>query len=93
MRANRDLTNPLMPWAAAFQGWLDNTLTPESRLSYSERKAHMIDWPNAPSTPDHFVPFVTAAGAGMEENKPAAEKLFGGWEMGHLSFASYAWGY
>ncbi|KAG3114455.1 hypothetical protein PI125_g6446 [Phytophthora idaei] len=92
-----DHTNPLMPWAAAFQGWLDNTLTSESTLGYSERGVSMIDWPNAPAarlahpTPDHFVPFVTAAGAGMEENRPAAEKLFGGWGMGHMSFASYAW--
>ncbi|KAG6580003.1 UDP-N-acetylglucosamine--peptide N-acetylglucosaminyltransferase SEC [Phytophthora cinnamomi] len=29
---------------------------------------------------------------GMEENRPQAEKLFGGWGMGHMSFASYAWG-
>ncbi|KAG2841380.1 hypothetical protein PC116_g6256 [Phytophthora cactorum] len=97
MRASREHTNPLMPWAAAFQGWLDNTLTSESTLGYSERGVSIIDWPNAPAarlahpTPDHFVPFVTAAGAGMEENRPAAEKLFGGWGMGHMSFASYAW--
>ncbi|KAG7388839.1 hypothetical protein PHYPSEUDO_011673 [Phytophthora pseudosyringae] len=84
MRASRDPTNPLMPWAAAFQGWLDRTLTSESTLSSNERGERVVDWPNAPAarlahpTPDHFVPFVTAAGAGMEETKPAAEKLFAG---------------
>ncbi|KAF1773405.1 Extradiol ring-cleavage dioxygenase, class III enzyme, subunit B [Phytophthora cactorum] len=92
-----DLGKAIAPFPA-FQGWLDNTLTSESTLGYSERGVSMIDWPNAPAarlahlTPDHFVPFVTAAGAGMEENRPAAEKLFGGWGMGHMSFASYAWG-
>ncbi|EGZ16724.1 hypothetical protein PHYSODRAFT_330777 [Phytophthora sojae] len=98
MRASREPTNPLMPWAAAFQGWLDNTLTSESSLSCSQRGGRIVDWPSAPAarlahpTPDHFPPFVAAAGAGMEENKPEAEKLFGGWGMGHMSFASYAWG-
>ncbi|EGZ04696.1 hypothetical protein PHYSODRAFT_320339 [Phytophthora sojae] len=97
MRASREPTNPLMPWAAAFQGLLDNTLTSDSSLRCSKRGEQIVDWPSAPAarlahpTPDHFVPFVAAAGAGMEENKPEAEKLFGGWGMGHMSFASYAW--
>ncbi|KAH7460436.1 hypothetical protein KRP22_008382 [Phytophthora ramorum] len=98
MRASREPRTPLMDWAAAFQGWLDNTLTSESKLSYSQRGDQVINWSVAPAarlahpTPDHFVPFVAAAGAGMEENRPEAEKLFGGWGMGHMSFASYAWG-
>ncbi|KAE9321754.1 hypothetical protein PR003_g17401 [Phytophthora rubi] len=28
----------------------------------------------------------------MEENRPAAKKLNGGWGLGHMSFANYAWG-
>ncbi|KAG2945290.1 hypothetical protein PC117_g8576 [Phytophthora cactorum] len=98
MRASRDPNNSLEDWAAAFQGWLDNTFTTESKLSYSQRGDQIINWPNAPAarlahpTPDHFVPFVIGAGAGMEESKPEAEKLFSGWGMGHMSFATYAWG-
>ncbi|KAG6590725.1 UDP-N-acetylglucosamine--peptide N-acetylglucosaminyltransferase SEC [Phytophthora cinnamomi] len=98
MRASRDPNNPIVDWAAAFQGWLDNTLTAESKLSYSQRGDQIIHWDAAPAarlahpTPDHFIPFVTATGAGMEESKPEAEKVFGGWGMGHMSFATYAWG-
>ncbi|KAE9360477.1 hypothetical protein PR003_g174 [Phytophthora rubi] len=98
MRASRDPNNPVMDWAAAFQGWLDNTLTAESKLSYGQRGDQIINWDAAPAarlahpTPDHFIPFITAAGAGMEESKPEAEKVFGGWGMGHMSFATYAWG-
>ncbi|KAH7476710.1 4,5-DOPA dioxygenase extradiol [Phytophthora ramorum] len=98
MRASRDPLSPLMDWAAAFQGWLDNTFTADSKLSYGQRGDQIINWPSAPAarlahpTPDHFTPFVTAAGAGMEESKPEAEKLFAGWGLGHMSFATYAWG-
>ncbi|RLN96379.1 hypothetical protein BBJ28_00026516 [Nothophytophthora sp. Chile5] len=58
----------------------------------------MLHWQAAPGarlahpTPDHFIPFVVGMGAGMEESKPEAEKLFGGWAMGHMSFATYGWG-
>ncbi|KAL3659498.1 hypothetical protein V7S43_015489 [Phytophthora oleae] len=60
MRASRQPTNPVMPWDAAFQGWLDNTFTSESTLSSSERGERVVDWPNAPAarlahpTPDHL---------------------------------------
>ena len=89
--------SPLLDWAVAFQGWLDNTFTADSKLSYSQRRDQIINWPDAPAarlahpTPDHFIPFVVAAGAGMEESKPAAEKLFSGWAMSHMSFATYSW--
>ncbi|KAE8895678.1 hypothetical protein PF005_g143 [Phytophthora fragariae] len=39
------------------------------------------------------MPFLVAAGAGMEKKTPEATKLFGGWGVkNHLSYASYAWG-
>ncbi|KAG2531652.1 hypothetical protein BBO99_00000895 [Phytophthora kernoviae] len=98
MRASRDPNNPLADWAAAFQGWLDNTLTSDSKLSMGQREDQITNWQAAPAarlahpSPDHFVPFVVAAGAGMEESKPESEKIFGSWGMGHMSFATYAWG-
>ncbi|GMF54020.1 unnamed protein product [Phytophthora fragariaefolia] len=98
MRASRDPNNPIMDWAAAFQGWLDNTLTADSKLSYGQRGDQIINWAATPAarlahpTPDHFLPFVVAVGAGMEETKPEADKVFGQWGMGHMSFATYAWG-
>ncbi|KAE8910930.1 hypothetical protein PF003_g5209 [Phytophthora fragariae] len=32
-----------MPWAAAFQGWLDDTLTSESTLICSQRGDQIIN--------------------------------------------------
>ncbi|RQM08999.1 hypothetical protein DD237_000489 [Peronospora effusa] len=98
MRAPGDPGSPLLDWAVAFQGWLDNTFTADSKLSYSQRRDQIINWHDAPAarlahpTPDHFIPFVVGAGAGMDESKPEAEKLFSGWAMSHMSFATYAWG-
>ncbi|CEG41159.1 conserved hypothetical protein [Plasmopara halstedii] len=96
LRASCDLKHTPVEWAAQFQGWLDSTFT--SELSYGQRHDQIINWSVAPAaklahpTPDHFIPFVVGAGAGMEESKSEAEKLFGGWGMGHMSFATYAWG-
>ncbi|RLN90674.1 hypothetical protein BBJ28_00015400 [Nothophytophthora sp. Chile5] len=90
--------HPIEPWALEFQDWLDKTLSSASTQSYEERKEASIAWKKAPHasvahrTPDHFTTFVVAAGAGMEEGRPAAKKLNGGWGLGHMSFASYAWG-
>ncbi|KAG6590680.1 Extradiol ring-cleavage dioxygenase [Phytophthora cinnamomi] len=90
--------HPIEPWALEFQNWLDKTLSTASTHTYKERMDSAIAWKKAPyaskchRTPDHFTTFVVAAGAGMEENQPAAKKLNGGWGLGHMSFASYAWG-
>lgn len=98
LRASRDPNNPLEEWAAAFQSWLDSSFTSDSKLDYDRRGDQIINWSKAPfakrahPTPDHFLPFVVGAGAGMEKNKPEAKKLFGEWGMGHMSFATYAWG-
>lgn len=57
-----------------------------SPLSYKDRRSQLESChSSAPSarlahpTPDHFSPFIVAAGAGMTEENPASEKLFGGW--------------
>ncbi|POM79196.1 Hypothetical protein PHPALM_3190 [Phytophthora palmivora] len=90
--------HPIEPWALEFQSWLDTTLSTTSTKTYKERMESIIAWKKAPyaskchRTPDHFTTFVVGAGAGMEENSPAATKLNGGWGLGHMSFASYAWG-
>jgi 4,5-DOPA dioxygenase extradiol len=90
--------HPIEPWALEFQNWLDKTLATASTQTYKERMDSVAAWKTAPHasvchhTPDHFTTFVIAAGAGMEENRPAATKLNGGWGLGHMSFASYAWG-
>jgi 4,5-DOPA dioxygenase extradiol len=85
------------PWASEFQKWIDDTFTARSSLSYADRRAEIENWRKVPTarqahpSPDHFTPFIVAAGAGMEEAIPVAKKLFGGWG-GQLSFASYAFG-
>ncbi|KAH7476711.1 hypothetical protein KRP22_000641 [Phytophthora ramorum] len=90
--------HPIEPWALEFQNWLDKTLSTTSTQTYQERMDSVVAWKNAPyaskchRTPDHFTTFVVGAGAGMEKNEPAAKKLNGGWGLGHMSFASYAWG-
>ncbi|KAG7396174.1 hypothetical protein PHYBOEH_002671 [Phytophthora boehmeriae] len=90
--------HPIEPWALEFQSWLDNTLSSASTKSYKERQDSIVAWKKAPHasvahrTPDHFTTFVVGAGAGMEENRPAAKKINGGWGLGHMSFANYAWG-
>ncbi|KAE9360482.1 hypothetical protein PR003_g173 [Phytophthora rubi] len=90
--------HPIEPWALEFQTWLDKTLSTSSTQTYKERMEATIAWKKAPHamkchrTPDHFTTFVVAAGAGMDESQPAAKKLNGGWGLGHMSFASYAWG-
>ncbi|KAF4137960.1 Catalytic LigB subunit of aromatic ring-opening dioxygenase [Phytophthora infestans] len=90
--------HPIEPWALEFQSWLDKTLSSESTQTYKERMESVIAWKKAPyamkchRTPDHFTTFVVGAGVGMEEDAPAAKKLNGGWGLGHMSFASYAWG-
>ncbi|ETK97313.1 hypothetical protein F441_00131 [Phytophthora nicotianae CJ01A1] len=91
--------NPtLIEGAKAFQNWLDSTLASDSKLTMEERSEQITNWHNAPgakfahSSPDHFLPFVVAAGAGMEEKEPGAKTFFGGWAFGQLSFANYAWG-
>jgi 4,5-DOPA dioxygenase extradiol len=85
-------------WAQAFQDWLDSTLTDKSSLSISEREEQICAWQKAPGarlahpTPDHFLPFVVGAGAGMDDSKSEAVKLLGGFGLGHMSFATYGWG-
>ncbi|KAK1939324.1 4,5-DOPA dioxygenase extradiol [Phytophthora citrophthora] len=84
--------------ARAFQHWLDNTLAAESKLSIEERTKQITNWRDAPGakfahpSPDHFFTFVVAAGAGMDEKEAGAKAFFGGWAIGHMSFANYAWG-
>ncbi|KAE9283187.1 hypothetical protein PR003_g27195 [Phytophthora rubi] len=88
----------LIEGARAFQSWLDETLSSESKLSLKERTEEILHWQDEPAarfahpTPDHFMPFIVAAGAGMEDKKPGATAFFGGWAIGHMSFANYAWG-
>ncbi|KAL3668123.1 hypothetical protein V7S43_006986 [Phytophthora oleae] len=98
LRGVRDLNHPIVDWAAAFQNWIDDTFTSKSTLTYDQRAERTIKWQEAPGarlahpTPDYFIPFVVAAGAGMDEKNPGAESFFGGWGAGHLTFANYAWG-
>ncbi|ETI49506.1 hypothetical protein F441_06670 [Phytophthora nicotianae CJ01A1] len=88
----------LVEGTRTFQYWLDQTLASESKLSVEERTKQITNWRNAPGakyahpSPDHFMTFIVAAGAGMEDKKPGAKPLFGGWALGHMSFANYAWG-
>ncbi|GMF16984.1 unnamed protein product [Phytophthora fragariaefolia] len=82
----------------AFQAWLDDTLSSKSKLDLQERVKAITSWRSAPGarfahpSPDHFMPFIVGAGAGMDEKEPGAQALFGGWGIEHLSFANYAWG-
>ncbi|GAB9468281.1 Udp-n-acetylglucosamine--peptide n-acetylglucosaminyltransferase sec [Globisporangium polare] len=99
LRASRNPNDPLTDWALGFQGWMDDVFTSASELSYEERAASLSTWDktapyarSAHPSPDHFSPFIVAAGAGMDEKQPEGEKIIGGWAMGQLSFASYAWG-
>ncbi|KAF4137959.1 Catalytic LigB subunit of aromatic ring-opening dioxygenase [Phytophthora infestans] len=68
----------------------------DSKLSVEERTKQITNWRNAPvakyahPSPDHFMTFVVAAGAGMEDKEPGARALFGGWALDHMSFANYA---
>lgn len=97
LRAGLVFGQPVSDWAGGFQDWIDDTFTDRTTLSYAERQAAIENWRKVPSartahpSPDHFTPFVVAAGAGMEENAPSATKLFGGWG-GQLSLATYAYG-
>ncbi|RLN68997.1 hypothetical protein BBP00_00000625 [Phytophthora kernoviae] len=78
-----------------FQDWLDLVLTKgdeESGLTYAQRREKLLAWDSAPGAleahprADHFMPFLVAAGAGMEKKSPGAEKLYGGWGVdNHLS--------
>lgn len=98
LRGVRDLNHPIVDWAAAFQDWTDDTFTSKSTLTYEQRAEQAVEWHTAPGatlahpTRGHFIPFVVAAGAGMDEEKPGAERFFGGLGAGHLTFAYYAWG-
>uniref|UniRef100_K3WK35 Extradiol ring-cleavage dioxygenase class III enzyme subunit B domain-containing protein n=1 Tax=Globisporangium ultimum (strain ATCC 200006 / CBS 805.95 / DAOM BR144) TaxID=431595 RepID=K3WK35_GLOUD len=98
LRAGFDPSAPIADWASNFQEWLDSTFAGSSNFSYKDRQTAIESWEKVPSarkahpTPDHFTPFVVAMGAGMEPERPAATKLFGGWGVGQLSFATYAWG-
>ncbi|KAG6611781.1 Extradiol ring-cleavage dioxygenase [Phytophthora cinnamomi] len=96
-RGVHDPTDRLIKGAEAFQEWLDNTLASGPKLSMDKRAELITNWQAAPAaglshpTPDHILPFVIAAGAGMEEGRPGAERVFGGWGMNILSFANYVW--
>lgn len=97
MYAGFEPLEPIEPWAQGFQDWMDDTFTARSMLSYDDRQSAVENWRKVPTakkahpSPDHFTPFVVAAGAGMDTEFPSGTKLFGGWG-GQLSFASYAWG-
>ncbi|KAG3119313.1 hypothetical protein PI124_g2817 [Phytophthora idaei] len=88
----------LIEGAKAFQYWLDSSLAADSKLSVADRTKQIPNWRNAPGakfahpSPDHFMPFVIAAGAWMEEKEPGAQALFGGWANGHMSLTNYVWG-
>ncbi|OWZ23435.1 hypothetical protein PHMEG_0001682 [Phytophthora megakarya] len=98
LRGIHSRTPALIEGTRAFQYWLDSTLASDSNLSVEERTKQITNWRDAPGakfahpSPDHFMTFVVAAGAGMEEKEPGAKAFFGGWAMGHMSFANYAWG-
>uniref|UniRef100_K3WK34 Extradiol ring-cleavage dioxygenase class III enzyme subunit B domain-containing protein n=1 Tax=Globisporangium ultimum (strain ATCC 200006 / CBS 805.95 / DAOM BR144) TaxID=431595 RepID=K3WK34_GLOUD len=99
MRASRDPNDPISEWAQGFQDWMDKVFSSASTLSYSQREAEIETWHKtapfarlAHPTPDHFSPFIVAAGAGMDDSEPAGEKIIDGWGTGQFSFASYAWG-
>ncbi|TYZ59148.1 hypothetical protein PybrP1_000073 [[Pythium] brassicae (nom. inval.)] len=99
LRASREETQHVAEWAQGFQTWLDDVLTADSQLTYAERAAQLALWAKAAPyahlahpSPDHFSPFIVAAGAGMDESQPGGEKILDGWAMGHMSFATYAWG-
>lgn len=86
-------------YAEQFQEWLDSTLTSSSSLTAKERQAQLLAWEKdapfadqAHPRADHFMPFLVAAGAGIESQRSEAIKLFGGWGGNCLSYASYAWG-
>lgn len=92
-----DSSDKISDWASAFQDWIDSVFS-DSPLSFADRRSQLETWHNtapwarkAHPSPDHFSPFVVAAGAGMTEELPAGKKLFGGWGSGQLSFATYAW--
>ncbi|KAL4110794.1 hypothetical protein PRIC1_002481 [Phytophthora ramorum] len=95
LRGLRSSSSALVEGARTFQSWLDSTMASESKLSLTERTKQITNWRDAPGvrfahpTPDHFMPFVVAAGAGMDEKEPGAKGLFGGWAIGHMSFANY----
>ncbi|KAH7476721.1 hypothetical protein PRIC1_000729 [Phytophthora ramorum] len=86
-----------------FQAWLDSVMAKgeddNEELTYAQRREMLVAWESAPGAleahprADHFMPFLVAAGAGMEKKTPEATKLYGGWGVvNHLSYASYAWG-
>lgn len=86
-------------YAEQFQDWLDSVLTNASELTFQQRQDQLLAWETkapfanqAHPRQEHFMPFLVAAGAGMEKQKPEATKLFGGWGCVCLSYASYAWG-
>ncbi|KAK1939326.1 4,5-DOPA dioxygenase extradiol [Phytophthora citrophthora] len=91
LRGVRDLSHPIVDWAVTFQDWIDDTFTSKSTLTYDQRAERTIKWQEAPGarlahpTRDHFIPFVVAAGAGMDEKNPGAESFFGNGmaESGH----------
>lgn len=77
--------------AAAFDGWLKETLETADLTKRDERLAHW--WDNADArachfpTPEHFLPVMVAAGAGGE----AGRKVFDGVVMGK-PYSGYRWG-
>ncbi|KAG2829512.1 hypothetical protein PC116_g11866 [Phytophthora cactorum] len=86
-----------------FQAWLDSVLTRgeegQEEVTYAQRQEKLLAWESAAGAfeahprADHFMPFLIAAGAGMEKKVPQATKLYGGWGIkNHLSYATYAWG-
>lgn len=92
--------NGVCTYAEQFQQWLDSALTNASDMTFQQRQDQILAWATkapfaeqAHPRSEHFMPFLVAAGAGMEKNRPEAVKLFGGWGGTNLSYASYAWGF
>ena len=73
------------PWAAGFEGWIGE------RVRVGENAA-LMNWRKAPgaaesvSTSGHLHPLFVALGA----SEGPADRLYGGWQLGSLSLASYA---
>ncbi|OWZ23437.1 hypothetical protein PHMEG_0001684 [Phytophthora megakarya] len=84
----------LMEGNKAFQYWLDNTLSSDSNLSVEERTKQITNWRDAPGaryahpSPNHFMPFVIAAGAGIEDKEAGARAFFRGWVFRHMALAN-----
>jgi 4,5-DOPA dioxygenase extradiol len=82
--------DPPAPYAAAFDHWLETVLTAgaaDALLSYRESAPEAER--NHPFPAEHFLPLITAAGAGGEATR--AVRLHRHFAYGVLSLAAYRW--